>query len=235
MKNQYEYELDSYGDRWTGNGHGIVNVSANTPEQQKIVDEWNAAHESAQKEKPRISVEIVPYRIGSTDAAPAETILNPLGLKEEYQTLLITVCRSDGTEARTALIVQEDGSLENLVVKEDDRILILRRDMIYVMDAETAALVRVVQVDCYVPYFFGIYPKGEKYILHGELEIMMLDGDLNRVWVYTGRDIFAAPDNREVFRMEEDRILLEDFMGNRYIIDYEGKRISEWMIDGMKY
>ena len=35
-------ELNDVPDRFTGNA--IVNVSPNTPEQQKFVDEWNAQH-----------------------------------------------------------------------------------------------------------------------------------------------------------------------------------------------
>ncbi len=73
---------------------------------------------------------------------------------------------------------------------------------------------------------FGIYEYKDGYIIYGELDIARTDGDFNLLWSFAGADIFVTLDNSCPFEMTDDRIILRDFIGNYYELDYNGKLIG---------
>ncbi|MFT9056725.1 MAG: hypothetical protein ABF449_08895 [Ethanoligenens sp.] len=72
--------------------------------------------------------------------------------------------------------------------------------------------------------YFSIYPIIEGYLVHGELSILRLDKDFQRVWSFYGSDIWVIQDgNRAAFCIENDQILLEDWNGVKYALNMDGK------------
>ena len=65
-----------------------------------------------------------------------------------------------------------------------------------------------------------------KSIIHGEMEITMLDNEFNKMWSFMGKDIFASVSGKEPFEICKDRIKLYDFEDNYYEIDFCGKCIN---------
>lgn len=76
---------------------------------------------------------------------------------------------------------------------------------------------------------FQIFKLHDGYIVHGELLITKLDRDGNKKWEFGGADIFVSIDNAEVFKMDNDGILLSDFSGNIYKIDFDGDLLSGFL------
>jgi hypothetical protein len=72
---------------------------------------------------------------------------------------------------------------------------------------------------------FQIFKQQDDYIVHGELQVVKLDRDGNKKWVFGGADILVSIDNEEGFKIENDGILLTDFAKTKYKIDFDGKLI----------
>lgn len=72
---------------------------------------------------------------------------------------------------------------------------------------------------------FSLNKFGDNYILHGEIEIARYNCDFNKIWSFSGRDIFASISGKNAFEMTENSIRLYDFRDNYYEIDYNGKKI----------
>ena len=65
------------------------------------------------------------------------------------------------------------------------------------------------------------------YIIHGELELFCYDKQLNRIWEFGGRDIFATIDDEKAFWLEGNTIHCRDWLGWHYILDLDGNLLSE--------
>ena len=63
------------------------------------------------------------------------------------------------------------------------------------------------------------------YIVYGEIEIIMLDLDFNKVWGFTGRDIFVSQTRKNAFVLGENSIELYDWENNYYELDFNGNLI----------
>lgn len=74
---------------------------------------------------------------------------------------------------------------------------------------------------------FQIYKYQDKYIVHGEMQISMLNKDGEIEWEFGGADIFVSLGNENEFILKDDGILLTDFNKRKYKIDFEGKLINE--------
>ena len=94
------------------------------------------------------------------------------------------------------------------------------------VDAETGDILR--QVECpNIVGLMGICAIEGGFILHGETELFRYDGQLNRIWSFSGRDIFATLDGTKAFWIEKDTIHCRDWLGWHYVLDLDGKLISE--------
>lgn len=69
---------------------------------------------------------------------------------------------------------------------------------------------------------FGIYKFNEGYIIHGELDIIMIDKNGNIKWSFSGRDIFVLPSGEESFTINGDKGYVIDWDGYRYDFDTNG-------------
>ena len=72
---------------------------------------------------------------------------------------------------------------------------------------------------------FGLYRVVNGYIVYGEIEIIMLDLDFNKVWEFTGRDIFVSQTRENAFVLGENSIELYDWEDNYYELDFNGNLI----------
>lgn len=66
---------------------------------------------------------------------------------------------------------------------------------------------------------------GDDYIVHGEIEIARYNRDLEKLWSFSGRDIFASITGKRAFEMSDNLIKIYDFQDNYYEIDCDGKEI----------
>ena len=99
-------------------------------------------------------------------------------------------------------------------------------DEIRQLDVKTGKVLR--KVECpNVGGLFEILSIEDGYIIHGELELFRYDKQLNRIWGFSGRDIFATADGRKAFWLEENAIHCRDWLGWHYVLDIDGNLLYE--------
>lgn len=91
---------------------------------------------------------------------------------------------------------------------------------------------KVAVFDAYTEYeheetFIDAYKCGELYFVHGELDIYCFDNNLCMLWNFSARDIFVTTDGTSAFEIKDNHLLLRDFEGYTYFVDYNGKVIKE--------
>lgn len=74
---------------------------------------------------------------------------------------------------------------------------------------------------------FEFYDLEDDFLVRGELSIHRIDKNGNIKWHFGGRDIWVSIDGQKEVIILEDRILLTDFEGNEYEIDFKGNILTE--------
>lgn len=74
---------------------------------------------------------------------------------------------------------------------------------------------------------FEIYLHGKELIIYGEQEISCIDESFNIMWSFSARDIFVRQDNKHAIELHEDEIVVCDWMGWQYRLDYQGNLLEE--------
>ncbi len=130
-----------------------------------------------------------------------------------------------GRERNIALYCDFCGNYEECSVLNADRIVIAKFNTVYMLDILTGNISYKEFKDMAGAY--ALYKVDDGYIIHGEMEIVKLDFDINEKWTYDGVDMFTSVTGKESFTLLEDRIELYDFEDNHYVIDLNGKSIKE--------
>ena len=111
-------------------------------------------------------------------------------------------------------------------LQEEECLILIFFDEIQQLDVKTGTVLR--KVKC--PNMGGlidICSVEDAYIIHGELELFRYDKQLNRIWEFYGRDIFATIDDEKAFWLEGNTIHCRDWLGWHYILDLDGNLLSE--------
>lgn len=127
-----------------------------------------------------------------------------------------------------SLFIEEDMHsiiTENLVLIDDDKLLVACANVLYGFSLPTLDLLWKTQTDEVVN--FKIYKISDGYLTHGEFYITKISPNGEKLWEFSGGDIWVSVDEgEEVITFEKDYILLRDFIGNKYKIDYNGNPIG---------
>lgn len=167
------------------------------------------------------------YTVDSTDNQSYDLVINPQNFNHNdiyktfsvhidlfYKVIKIAVVGSFYSYDTNCAILDE----EILTVLQDDTIL-----QINVTDGSLLCCKKIVCFGCN----YGIYKVKQGYIIYGEIEITMLDFEFNKIWVFSGKDIFVSLTKKKSFELGENSIKLYDFEDNFYEIDFSGNLISE--------
>lgn len=146
--------------------------------------------------------------------------------RDDYISTFSVSVRSLVVNYKIAIIGRAYGSVENCAVLEGDRLVILIDDYMVFLDLPTKKLeLKIKLID------FGtgieIYAFDNGYIVNGEVDIIKVDKLGNKVWEFSGRDIWVRPNGESSINIQGDRILLVDFEGYQYYLDKWGKEISK--------
>lgn len=127
---------------------------------------------------------------------------------------------------KIAIIARAYGSIENCAVLEDNRLVFLADDYVVFFDLIAQTLEKKIKV-----FGFGtgieIYPFDNGYIVNGEVDIIKIDKSGNKIWSFSGRDIWVTPNGESSINILGDSILLTDFEGYTYHLDKLGREISK--------
>lgn len=116
------------------------------------------------------------------------------------------------------------GIHKNSALLDADQLLLCCADTIFCLmlpDLDLKWKTKADQATC-----FQIFKYEDDYLIHGEIQVSKLDRNGKIKWEFSGADIFVSIDNEEEFRIENDGILLNDFEGTKYKIDFNGKLIT---------
>jgi hypothetical protein len=107
----------------------------------------------------------------------------------------------------------------------DDILTVMKGSSISQINVVTGKLTLYKRFDCY-GCTFGIYSIPNGYIVWGELEILRLDLNFEKIWSFMGRDIFVSQSDDSPFVLCEETIKLHDWEGNYYELDFDGNEIT---------
>ena len=166
------------------------------------------------------------YTIGSAEIRYYNAVLNTAGYGRGDGTT--TLCIDIDLlieQLRVALIGSYHTCVSQCAVLEGETLTVLQNKRVTQLRVTDGALLRSVDIGglgCYD----AIYQVDQAYLICGEIEITMLDAGLNRLWNFSGADIFASVTGRNPVELRERSIVLYDFADNRYELDYDGNAIS---------
>ncbi len=114
---------------------------------------------------------------------------------------------------------------EECFILKDNFLIFMSENVIFKIDIVTYELVLKKKIPIFESTF-GIYEYNGDYIIYGEIDIARTDKCFDLLWSFAGADIFVTLDNSCPFEMKDDRIILRDFIGDYYEIDYNGKPLG---------
>jgi hypothetical protein len=111
----------------------------------------------------------------------------------------------------------------------DGKVLtIMQNNTISQICVEHGTLMRHKEFEC-LGCTLGLHRVVNGYIVYGEIEIIMLDLNFDKVWEFCGKNIFISQTREHAFALGENAIQLYDWEDNYYEIDYTGKLIRAQM------
>lgn len=143
------------------------------------------------------------------------------------------VIRVDGPSASRKAAIRGSWQLseESSVVMKDGAITVLADPCVLQIRLSDLIVTRSRQLET-LGENFEIHDVPAGFLIFGELEIAMLDGSLDTMWSFSGPDAFFGNNNGPAFALNEDRIVLNDFLGDHFELDFDGNLVVEEMADG---
>ena len=149
-----------------------------------------------------------------------------LNFDDFYTARFIDIEPRGGQIFRVAVLDFLVASIEPCAVLEGDTLTMILFRTILQIDLNIKKVVQC--VDCEnTGGLEEIHPIEGGYIIKGEGTIFRYDKELNQVWWRAGRDIFATPKGDDCFWLEGNVIHCLDWLGWHYVLDMNGKLISE--------
>lgn len=173
------------------------------------------------------------YRLFSVDNRPYNLIctMEDYGRSSDYRTLSITVSNLDSGNSVNIAVVGGLYSflIEDCAVLNRHELIVLTQDSVAIFDLQKNELLHKKKVIS-MGTAFHIYPYKECCVIHGELEIVLINKVGGIIWRFSGRDIFVLPEDKghlNPFSIDRDYIVVYDWEGNKYTLDENGNEVNE--------
>ena len=164
------------------------------------------------------------YSIGSSDNARCDILINAKGYcqSDRYKALRISVIGTRDTEI--VVIADEHFACGIYALLDEDTLAISYNRCVAVIDIASGAFVcRELDISGEI---YSLHMLGSSYIVHSELDILKIDGELKTVWSFSGEDAFVSRSEKSSFEISDGRIRLTDFSDNFYELDMNGDLIK---------
>lgn len=138
------------------------------------------------------------------------------GIKVIKDKKLIADCLISGCGGATVLS-------EHSVILYDDLLMICCSDSLICLSLPDLKLLWRISVDAVT--CFQIRRIGNDILTHGELCITRVDQMGNILWEFGGADIFVSQSRMDTFEVSGERILLADWSGRKYVLDFDGNEL----------
>ncbi len=183
-------------------------------------------------ENERFQVTIVEdetYTIDSVDNRPYDIIWNPMALTRSnnmIRALSIEVCQGEKLY-RGILLIESYMFDDDCVILADERLTVLGFQSLVQLNLASQKIIFCREL-LSLADTFAIYPCPEGvggYVVWGEIDIFKLNADFEPEWTASGADIFVSQTETPAFQMTKERILLNDWQGNHYELDFQGNTL----------
>ncbi|MGI5985362.1 MAG: hypothetical protein ACOX7O_05860 [Oscillospiraceae bacterium] len=172
-----------------------------------------------------INISKVNYPLRYMEAQAYDHVFNPCEYTEDdFHSAFIIKIKNVHSERYIALIGSFYADEEHCAALDGTSLTVLMDDEIVNFNLEILSISKQKSVGNET--YFSIYSINGGYIIHGELSILRLDKNHERLWDFSGSDIWVTQDRtHEAFKILDDQIFLEDWNGVQYAIDMDGKLI----------
>ena len=130
-------------------------------------------------------------------------------------------------EINSCIIIGSGGATgiyDNSTMIDNDRLLVCCCDTLFCLSLPDLDLKwKTVADDATC---FQVYKLSEDYLTYGEIYATRIDRDGIIKWQFGGSDIYVSIDDSKPFVINSDHLLLTDFGGKEYKIDFNGKEIK---------
>jgi len=128
-------------------------------------------------------------------------------------------------EVNSCLLIGSGGTTVHptSAILNGDSLSVCCGDSVFSLELPSLKLSWQTQVD--IAACFQIYSIGGGYVIHGEVNVSMLNSQGDIIWSFSGCDIFVSPDGETTFAIHDDHIALVDWEKNKYELDFNGKVI----------
>ncbi len=138
------------------------------------------------------------------------------GIQVYEGAVLLTSCLLTGYGGAT-------GIYENSLVIDNDCIIICCGDSVFCLAIPTLDMLWCTPADDIT--CFQVFKLDGEYIIHGECEISRIDAEGKTKWQFGGENIFVAMGDERGIQIFSDHIVLRDFGGRTYKIDFMGEML----------
>ncbi|MBQ2815831.1 MAG: barstar family protein [Clostridia bacterium] len=148
-------------------------------------------------------------------------------ISQDYKKILLIEINTETGLRRVALYCDFCGNFEYCTVLQQENLVIAKFNSAYMINVCTGEI----QYKCFsdMAGALRLYLLEDGYLIHGECEIVKLDFEFNTQWTFSGKDIFASLDGKEVLKIFDDRIEITDFSGNTYIVPLTPELVKQVM------
>ena len=133
---------------------------------------------------------------------------------------------SESTSKEIQILCNCMSEIKHCAILEENKLIILLNEQLFQINLQSGDIYAYKQLDI-LGCNFGIYAAPCGYVIHGEIDIIGLNRELNEIWRFSGWDIFVSISGKEAFVQNNHSIQLYDFWDNFYEIDYNGHIIKE--------
>ncbi len=128
-------------------------------------------------------------------------------------------CSSGGEARGTAIVAASGGGTvvhEHSCVLLDDRCIVAVGDRAVALGVPALVLLWETKADSATCFGLHVTADQQHLVVHGELEISKLSVNGQKVWGFTGRDVFTGECS-----LADGTVVATDFSGKRYTIDLQ--------------
>ena len=167
------------------------------------------------------------YTIGSVDNMPYDSVLNPDNCTGDEYFKAFSIHIDLFSRELTIVLIGNGYADDTDCAFLDGYILtVMMNHTISQIDVRDASLLLHKEYESF-GCTFAIFRLQTGYIVYGEIEIIRLNDNFNRLWAFSGRDIFVSISGKNPFELCGSRIKLYDFEDNYYELDFDGNLIND--------
>jgi len=145
--------------------------------------------------------------------------------KSDYPTKIGILLKDNNETILDSAIILADGFSTGSWYFTEDILYVLAGKSLYRIKLPEFIILSISEADFNTT--IELIKANNKLIVHGEQEISCFDLNGNKLWSFSGADIFVSINNKIPIEIFEDYIKLIDFEDREYYLNFDGKEINK--------